>query len=283
MAPADPGRGVVVQSADDPPTVLDLAPGTAVTFGRGGPGTPVDLTLRDPAVSRLAGRITAVEDHWLVSNLSPRSTYVIENPEGGGEFVKLAPRRLDMPVPFEFARIVIPGADRQSAFYVFAPQHLYADAQARPDGSADATRMAFPLDETAKYFKVLVALCEPRLRDPSSPAIRTVPEILDRLGGDAGLTRSAVNFHIDYLARTKLRVKAQADPEPGKADWQRTALVSVALQFDLVREEHLALLPAAPSPASSRGPVGVQGGTQPRQVLAQGRPVGYAVGLLDRR
>ncbi|GAA4249706.1 FHA domain-containing protein [Dactylosporangium darangshiense] len=239
-------RGIVVQSADDPPVVIEVAPGSAVLFGRGHPDAPVDLVLPDTAVSRLAGRITAVEDYWLMSNLSARSTYVIDNPEGGGEFVKVAPRRLDMPVPFEFARVVVPSADRPAVFYVFAPQHLYADRHAQPDGSADATRVAFPLDETAKYFKVLVALCEPRLRDPSSPVIRTVPEILDRLGGRAGLSRSAVNFHIDYLARTKLRVKAAADDEHGradKADWQRAALVSLALQFDLVREEHLALLP----------------------------------------
>ncbi|WP_432828299.1 hypothetical protein [Dactylosporangium sp. CA-092794] len=247
VVPSGSGRGIVVQSADDPPTVLNLAPGDTATFGRGNRDAPVDLVLSDAAVSRLAGRITAVEDYWLISNLSLRSTYVIENPEGGGEFVKLAPRRLDMPVPFEFARIVVPSAERSAAFYVFAPQHLYADHQPQPDGSPDATRVAFPLDETAKYFKVLVALCEPRLREPSSPVIRTVPEILDRLGG-AGLSRSAVNFHIDYLARTKLRVKAPAaeppaDHEPGKADWQRAALVSLALQFDLVREEHLALLP----------------------------------------
>src|SRR3954468_2916378 len=150
MAGMESGRGIVVQSGDDPPTVLDLLPGATATFGRGYRDAPVDLVLPDAAVSRLAGRITAVEDHWLISNLSMRSTYVIENPEGGGEFVKLAPRRLDMPVPFEFARVVVPSAGRSSGFYVFAPQHLYADHQAEPDGSADATRVAFPLDETAK-------------------------------------------------------------------------------------------------------------------------------------
>lgn len=247
---ADPAawRGIVVQSTDEPPTVVNLAPGGIATFGRGTPERPVDIILRDAGVSRLAGRITAVEDHWLISNLSRNNTYVIENPEGGGEFVKIAPRRLDMPVPFEFARVIVPSAGEPSSFYVFAPQHLYADHHEFSGGSADATRVAFPLDETAKYFRVLVALCEPRLRDPFSPVIRTVPEILDRLGEASGLTRSAVNFHIDYLARAKLRVKSPnqggpAEEEPTKADWQRAALISLALQFDLVRDEHLALLP----------------------------------------
>ncbi|GLW34668.1 FHA domain-containing protein [Actinoplanes regularis] len=237
--------GVIVQGCDDPPTVRELAPGQVATFGRGSPQCPVDLALPDAAISRVAGRILAVEDHWLVSNLSPRSTYVVENPEGGGEFIKVAPRRLEMPVPFEFSRVVVPGTERPAAFYVFAPQHAYADIAANPDGSADATRTSFPLDETAKYFLILLALCEPRLRNASSPVIPTTPEIVDRLAhlpGTAGLTRAAVNFHIDYLAREKLRVKSPDGAENTKADWQRSALVSLALQFDLVREEHLALL-----------------------------------------
>ncbi|MFI5895204.1 hypothetical protein ACIA5D_34405 [Actinoplanes sp. NPDC051513] len=233
--------GVIVQSCDDPPTVRELAPGQAATFGRGSAGRPVDIALPDVAISRVAGRILAVEDHWLVSNLSARSTYVIENPEGGGEFIKVAPRRLEMPVPFEFSRVVVPGTDRSAAFFVFAPQHTYADIAATPDGSADATRTSFPLDETAKYFLILLTLCEPRLRNASSPVIPTAPEILERLAG-LGLTRAAVNFHIDYLAREKLRVKSPTGAESTKADWQRNAIVSLALQFNLVREEHLALL-----------------------------------------
>jgi hypothetical protein len=87
-------------------------------------------------------------------------------------------------------------------------------------------------------------------RGCASPVIPTVPEILDRLAGlpaTAGLTRSAANFHIDYLATSKLRVKTPADGEKTKADWQRRALVNLALQFDLVRDEHLALLPLPPA------------------------------------
>nr|BFE68881.1 hypothetical protein GCM10020092_021820 [Actinoplanes digitatis] len=39
-------------------------------------------------------------------------------------------------------------------------------------------------------------------------------------------------------------MKTPDDAENTKCDWQRSALVSLALQFDLVREEHLALLTA---------------------------------------
>jgi hypothetical protein len=90
-------------------------------------------------VSRLAGRLRATEDHWTISNLSRQSTYVVENPEGGGEFLKVAPRRLDMPVPFEFARVVLPAAHISASFQVFAPQHLYTDVD-DPQGRSDTRR-----------------------------------------------------------------------------------------------------------------------------------------------
>ncbi|TDD72489.1 FHA domain-containing protein [Actinomadura rubrisoli] len=223
-----------------------MAPGAQLTFGRGAADLPVDLPLADPGVSRLAGRIRAMDDHWLITNLSRAATYVVENPEGAGEFVKVQPRRLRMPVPFEFSRVVLPAGSGSVSFLVFAPAQLYADPDA-PD-AGDATAIPFPLDVTAKYFLVLVALCEPRLRDASSVVLPTVPEIIERLAGVpgcAGLTRSAVNFHIDYLAAAKLRVKEPAvDGRAAKADWQRAALVSLALRFNLVRDEHLALLHA---------------------------------------
>lgn len=64
------------------------------------------------------------------------------------------------------------------------------------------------------------------------------------------LTRTAVNFHIDYVARTKLRVRDPQGDGDAKADWQRAALVATALRFNLVRDEHLAMLPSR-RPATS--------------------------------
>jgi hypothetical protein len=91
-----------------------------------------------------------------------------------------------------------------------------------------------------------VALCEPRLRDSSTVALPSAGEIVDRLCAHEAcceLTRAAVNYHIDYLATTKLRVK---EPRPGageRLEWKREALVSIALRFGLVRDEHRLLLP----------------------------------------
>ncbi|MEU8205918.1 hypothetical protein [Streptosporangium sp. NPDC049046] len=223
------------------PAVIELSPGHEIVFGRGTASVPVDFPLDHPEISRRAGVIHAMEDYWLLTNLSRNSTLVVENPEGGGEFLKVAPRRVAAPVPFEFARVVLPVAGGACSFLVFASQHSFIDPDTPESLTVgEPTISSFSLDETAKYFLVLVALCEPRLRDCASSVIPTVPEVLELLRevpGCEGLTRAAVNFHIDYLARKKLRVKPSAGSR--KADWQRAALVSVALRFDLVREEHL--------------------------------------------
>jgi hypothetical protein len=227
--------------------VIELKPGEEIQFGRSRAAIEAraNIVIDDPAVPRVAGKIRAVDDFWTISNLSRNSTYNVENPEGGGEFIKIPPGRLNAPVPYEFSRVILPAAHPTVSFLVFAPQHVYASPVAVP--GEQETLSAFPLDETAKYFLILVALCEPRLRDPSSPVIPTVPQIIERLAGHpecGGLSRTAVNFHIDYLAREKLRVKEPSGA--GRADWQRAALVSVALRFDLVRAEHLDLLPRPP-------------------------------------
>ncbi|MEU0571944.1 winged helix-turn-helix domain-containing protein [Nonomuraea sp. NPDC005983] len=227
---------VLIQT--DTAVAAELRPGEAATFGRGAEDVPVDIVVADRAVSRLAGRIEAVEDYWHISNLSADRTYVVENPEGGGEFVKVPPLRIGMPVPFEFSRVILPAEHGTTGFLVFAPEHGYGTAASL--GSGATTMNVFPLDRTAKYFLILVALCEARLRDPSSTVVPTVPQLIERLAGHH-LTRSGVNFHIDYLARNKLKVK-QAD-EAGKADWQRTALINLALRFDLVTDADLRLLP----------------------------------------
>jgi hypothetical protein len=228
------------------PVVRELSPGEEITFGRGAPDRPVDLRIDHPGIPRVAGRIRAQEDFWLISNLSTHQTYVVENPEGGGEYFKVAPRRLETPVPFEFARVVLPPEQGRVGIFVFAPQHTFLDPVAPGAGGPDATPAAYPLDESAKYFLVLVALCEPRLRDNASARLPSIPDVvrrLSRLPHCQDITRSAVTFHIDYLARTKLRVRdSGAELAEGRADWQRSALVSVALRFDLVREEHLLLL-----------------------------------------
>ncbi|MFJ7209701.1 serine/threonine protein kinase [Streptomyces sp. NPDC098789] len=235
---------------------LRLGPGEMARFGRGSTTTPVELRLLDPAISRLAGEIRVTDDHWQLSNHSAHQSYLVENPEGAGEYLRVPPRRAGAPIPFEFSRVVLPTRGNSTvSFQVFAPDHVYLDpdvmraAAGRGGHGGSRTVNAYSLDETATYFLVLVALCEPRLRDESPVAVPTTPEIVDRLKGHAAcalLTARAVSSHIDYLAEEKMRISAPAECDPRRStrrNGKRETLVGLALRFGLVREEHLALLP----------------------------------------
>ncbi|MER5863195.1 serine/threonine protein kinase [Kitasatospora sp. NPDC002040] len=239
-----------VREADGATAVsLELGPGEVARFGRGSADRPVEITLSDPAVPRLAGEIRASDDHWQLSNFSTSAGYVVENPEGAGEYIRVAARRIGAPIPFEFARIVLPTHGAMQSFQVYAPAHTYYDAPPHPQSPESATLMAFPLDEAATYFLVLVALCEPRLRDMSASAVPTTRQVVERLRSHPccqEITEPTVSFHIDYLARNKLRVR-QPDSGGRRMDGKREAVVSLALRFGLVREEHLGLLPARPT------------------------------------
>ena len=77
---------------------------------------------------------------------------MVDNPEGAGEYLRVAPRRLGAPIPFEFARVVLPQTHHPVKLLVFAPRHAYADDVDCQPLDGDRTLAAFPLDETAKYF-----------------------------------------------------------------------------------------------------------------------------------
>lgn len=227
---------------------LRLAPGERVRFGRSDAGN--DLTIGHEGVSRAAGEICAQGAFWTLSNLSGRQTYVVENPEGAGEHIKVGPGRLDAPVPFEFSRIVLPAAGDLLGFDVWAPRHDFLSDRGGADGATTAP--AFALDRTKRYFAVLAALCEPRLRGVPHASLPTVEQVVERLApGWPAASRSAVQWNIDYLA-VKLRLK----PGPDTADsgprlnGKKESLVSLALRFDLVREDDLVVLTAPRSGAT---------------------------------
>ncbi|MFD4314897.1 serine/threonine protein kinase [Streptomyces sp. NPDC058548] len=255
------GSGGVVEGEPHGEAVtLRLGPGERARFGRGSLRTPVELRLADEAISRLAGEIRVTDDHWQLSNHSTTHSYLVENPEGAGEYLRVPPRRAGAPIPFEFSRVVLPTRrDTTVSFQVFAPDHVYLDPHGMGGSWESRTVTAYSLDETATYFLVLAALCEPWLRDQSPVAVPTTPQVVERLRGHAAcakLTPRAVSSHIDYLAAEKLRVGGGPVSDPGgtgRADrrhGKREAVVGVALRFGIVREEHLALLPPRAEPAA---------------------------------
>lgn len=229
---------------------LRLAPGETLRFGReASTSTPPALTIAHDGVSRSAGEITATDTYWSLSNFSRTATYAVENPEGAGEHIKVAPRRLGAPVAFEFSRVVLPAGSELLSFDVWAPRHDYADPAAGQDrneaaGSRDGERtaLAFPLDRSKRYFTVLAALCEPRLRGEPYAPLPTVEQVVERLRPWwPAVNRASVQWNIDYLA-VKLRLKPGPEScEPGpRLNGKKEMLVALALRFDLVREDDLA-------------------------------------------
>jgi len=222
------------------PTQVRLAPGERLTFGR---GTACAVRIPHEGVSRRAGEITARGAFWVLSNLSGRQTYVVENPEGAGEHIKVGPGRLEAPVPFEFSRIVLPAAGDLIALDVWAPRHDYLRADGDIEGATTAP--AFSVDRSKRYFAVLAALCEPRLRGEPHAPLPTVDQVAERLRPHwAAASRTSVQWNIDYLA-VKLRLKpGPEEAAPGaRLNGKKESLVSLALRFDLVREEDLVVLP----------------------------------------
>ncbi|WP_369146048.1 FHA domain-containing protein [Streptomyces sp. R44] len=246
---------VVPAHAADPGSQLRLAPGERLHFGR---TTPYDsgrttprtagghrrhLDIPHPGVSRTAGEIGATASYWTLSNFSTASTYVVENPEGAGEHIKIAPGRVDAPVPFEFSRVVLPAGGDLLDFCVWAPRHDYVEC-AQASGEGEPTALAFPLDRTKRYFLVLAALCESRLRGAPHAPLPTVEQIVGRLRPVwPAVNRASVQWNIDYLA-VKLRLKPGPDRADGgpRLNGKKESLVSLALRFDLVREDDLSTL-----------------------------------------
>ncbi|MGW2230023.1 FHA domain-containing protein [Streptomyces formicae] len=241
---------VVPHQGAGPDEQLRLAPGETLRFGRG----PMDagnrgLIVAHPGVSRSAGRITATSMYWTLSNLSRTLTYVVENPEGAGEHIKVAPGRLDAPVPFEFSRLVMPAGTDLLGIDVWAPRHEYVEDGEVPSGG-EPTAHAFPLDRGKRYFLVLVALCAPRLRGAAGSAAPTVDQLVDHLRPVwPEVTRAAVQWNIDYLA-VKFRLKQPREAAAGgpRLNGKKESLISLSLRFDLVGEHELALLERTTAP-----------------------------------
>ncbi|WP_338896465.1 FHA domain-containing protein [Streptomyces sp. TG1A-60] len=223
---------------------IRIGSGERLVFGR--TETRGGLAIAHEGVPRVAGEITAHGSYWLLSNLSTDQTYVVENPEGAGEHIKVAPGRVEAPVPFEFARVVLPASGELLSFDVWAPRHSFRSAD-RHELTGAATAPAFALDRASRYFAVLVALCEPRLRGEPHAPLPAVEQLVDRLRPAwPQVSRSAVYWNIDYLA-LKLRLRPGPEvAEPGRrVNGKKESLVSLALRFDLVREDDLVTLVAA--------------------------------------
>lgn len=210
--------------------------GESRSFGRGGVGSKVDIALApdDRAVSRLAGTVTAGDGYWYADNYSNSRAYVVDHADRTLGYVQVAPGAVHVPIPFEISRIRLPGTERDHTFLVMAPQPLGLGGPSL-EGEEESTQSPYRLDTRTTYFRALVALCEPRLRDSASREIPVVREVAERLR----ISPAAVNGNLQYLIEEKFKIDHRR--RQGVA-WKQHALVDKAIQLGLVHNDHLRLL-----------------------------------------
>lgn len=233
--------------SDTPMDTHHLTPGETRTFGRGGRDRDVDMRLGagDRAVHRHAGEITSHGDHWRISNLSPNKSYIVENTERLAGYVQVQPNTHGMVVPFETSRVRVPGATGEHSFLVMAPAACSAVLSPESPGIAeddwaDSTgerteANSFRMDRWHTYYRVLVALCEPRLRG-LTPPVPTQNQVAQRLG----IGTAAVNAQVNYLLKDKFKVELEGGGQ-GQG-WRSQVLIDKALHFGVVTERDLRLL-----------------------------------------
>lgn len=161
--------------------VTVLRPGDAVTFGRNAAaqdppsGRHVGLGA-DSALHAHAGTLAWADGGCVVTNtgrwLRLRLTEI-----GGPGRADLDPGRA-LRIPWRRTRVEIATGSTITGFEVdLGPLE---PSQVEPNTAGD-TVAALDLDRTSGYFRALVALCEPRLRDPSTDEVATAARIALRL------------------------------------------------------------------------------------------------------
>ena len=241
-----------------------LGVGDEVTFGRDqgdGPGVDAGAGVPHLALStsaRLhahAGRIEALDDGWLLVN-EGRWLHLRVVPRDGADSTDVTPGRT-LRVPWPSVRVEVATGEEVVSVEVDCPL-LATEAPASGAVPAGDTVRALDLDRDAGYFRALVALCAPRLRDPSTPEVPTVAEVartLSALPVEGGrVSTKAVERRLAHVRR---RAGVGGDPDGVSAaglevrDASRR-LVDLALRTGTVTVADLDLLAddgvAAPRP-----------------------------------
>lgn len=250
----------VSSAPSDSRSEYTLTPGDVLTFGRATSEHTVDITVSSRAdVSRNIGTISVASDHWCISNHSSRWLGVVSVDEGGA-FVRIAPGRIEAPIPFEICRVVWPHKGGELVlFEAFSMDTRFGDPRTG-DASQTAT---FAWKKDSRHFLVLLALCEPQLRNEDSANVPGIDALVHRLKNSPGYpeaTVASVNAQIEYLA-----VKCGKDPDdPDRAKFdgqKRLKIVRYAQRFGLVRWEDLAALgDPPPKPGDDERPKVASGG-----------------------
>ncbi|HVH21510.1 MAG TPA: hypothetical protein VNA11_03545 [Pseudonocardia sp.] len=214
--------------------------------GRSGPSTAPHLALSpSPALHAMAGRLNVDATGCTLDNTGRWLRLRVLHLDGV-ERSDLDPGR-GLRIPWARSRVEVAVGAEPLWFELEVPQRAGAPGGV-PDAGGD-TQRGLGLDRSAGYFRALVALCEPRLRDPGCDAVASAGEIARRLtssGQERGrVSQKAVERRLAN-ARQRLGIGA-ADPFGGSAaglelrDAARV-LVDLVLRTGTVTRADLALL-----------------------------------------
>lgn len=179
--------------------------GRSLTFGRvpdeGSVSSEDHLGLAaDPSLHARAGTITADGSGWVLANTGRWLRLRVIQLDGPAR-AEVEPGR-SLRVPWSRSRVEVATG---TAVVGLDVESSVGDDQAVLATVSGTTVGAFGLDRTTGYFRALVALCEPRLRDPRSDEVATAGEIarrLNRLPAEADrVTAKAVERRLAHARR----------------------------------------------------------------------------------
>jgi hypothetical protein len=204
---------------DDPILTIDhpagrrsLRPGDALAFGRttdpGSAEPPADddephLGLSaNPRLHLRAGLLEVDAAGWVLTNTG-RWLHLRVVEHRGPNRLDLQPGRAAR-IPYARCRVEVTTGDESVGFDADCPFLDRAVAPGRP-ALAGATVQGLGLDRDAGYFRAVVALCAPRLRDPQSDEVASVGEIVRALNASRAeperVTAKAVERRLAHVRR----------------------------------------------------------------------------------
>lgn len=228
-----------------------LEPGMSLTFGRntgpgGAPPSQRHLELGDDrSLHAHAGTVRAAHDGCTLANTG-RWLHLRLQHVGGPDRADLAPGR-SLRVPWLRNRVEVVTGQSTVGFALVVEGPDLGDSDASALGGD--TVAALDLDRSSGYFRALVALCEPRLRDPASDEVAAASRIALRLGRlEVEPNRVTVKAVERRLAHARRRIGLGGDDPYGVSaaglevrDAARQ-LVDLALRTGTVTVADLALL-----------------------------------------
>lgn len=237
-------------------TVVRLPPGQSATFGRDDVADPLStgrhLALSaNPRLHAQAGRVDVDELGWLLTNTGRWLRLLVTDAHTSTR-VELVPGRV-LRVPYARCRVEVTTGDEVLGLDIDCPWLARAGTVDDEPQLSGATVDALGLDRGTGYYRALVALCAPRLRDPHSTELSSVAEVT-RLLNQSGREPQAVTVKAveRRLANLRRKVGLSVDaPYGGSAaglevrDAARQ-LAELALRTGAVTEADLDLLHPGP-------------------------------------